>query len=257
MNDERRQILTQVAAGTMTPAEAASRLEEVDRGQAREPAGRTPASTAEISGVRVVSSFGRLIVTGDDAIDQAVAEGPHVARHENGILVIETDHSSDGDFWFGGRGGRWWEGFIGPTVTVRMNPRLQAWITSDAGSVTARNLLGPVHAEVQAGSLLIQGFTGPLDLVASAGSVRAEGTLKEGISRIRCEMGSVRVTLERDSDVRVIATTSMGKVSLDGGTAGAGKGRSWGGRQEALYGAGIASLEISAEMGSVVVGRRT
>ena len=257
MEDARREILTQVAAGTLTPTEAATRLDEVDRGQTQTPRRRLSSSAdADIRGVRVSSNFGRIVVLGDTSVDQAIAEGPHLARHENGIFVIETDENSDGDFWFGRRdGGHWWDSFRGPTVTVRINPRLEAWITADAGSVTVRNVLAPIHAEVQAGSLLIQGFAGPLDLAASAGSIRGEGSLREGSSRIRCEMGSVRLALAPDSDVRGRATATMGRVNLDNGTENRGRARRWGGHQEAIYGSGTAGLEIESEMGSVTVSR--
>jgi hypothetical protein len=196
-------------------------------------------------------------VLGDASVDQAIAEGPHVARHEDGILVIETDENYDGDFWFGRRdGGHWWDSFRGPTVTVRMNPHLETWINTDAGGVTVRNITAPIHADVQAGSLAIQGFSGPLELAASAGSIRAEGSLKVGSSRIRCEMGSVRLVLSPDSDVRVHATASLGRVILDNGTQSHGRGRSIAARQEAVYGAGNANLEIESEMGSVTVSLR-
>jgi hypothetical protein len=255
MDDQRREILTQVAAGTLTPTEAASRLDEVERGQTQAPASQlTSSAGADIRGVRVSSNFGRIIVLGDASVDQATAEGPHVARHENGIFVIETEQRSDSDFWFGHRdGGRWWNSVRGPTVTVRMNPRLEAWISADAGSVTVRDILASIHAEVQAGSLVIQGSAGPLDLAASAGSIRAEGSLREGNSRIRCEMGSIRIALAPDSDVRVSATANMGKVNLENGTAHSRGGQRWGERQEAVYGSGTASLDIESQMGSVAV----
>jgi hypothetical protein len=171
MEDVRREILAQVAAGTLTPTEAAASLDEVERGQTpAPPLSQASPSAGDIRGVRVSSNFGRIIVLGDGSVDQATAEGPHVARHEDGILVIETDEQFDGDFWFGPRdGGHWWNSFRGPTVTVRMNPHLEAWIAADAGTVTVRNILAPIHAEVQAGSLVIEGFAGPLDLATSAG----------------------------------------------------------------------------------------
>src|ERR1700682_1335864 len=257
MDDARRAILTRVAAGTLTPAEAATFLDAVERGQTPAPGSRlTSSAGSDIRGVRVSSNFGRIIVLGDASVDQATAEGPHVARQENGIFVIETEQRVDGDFWFGQRdGGSWWNSFRGPTVTVRMNPRLEAWISADAGSVTVRDVRASIHAEVQAGSLVIQGFAGPLDLAASAGSIRAEGSLREGSSRIRCEMGSIRIALTPDSDVRVSATANMGKVNLDNGTEDRGRGRRWGERQEAVYGSGTASLDIESQMGSVAVSR--
>jgi hypothetical protein len=209
-----------------------------------------------VLGVRVRSDYGRLIVLGDASVAEATAEGPHLARHEGGILVIESDQSYDGDFWFGRRdGGHWWDSLRGPTVTVRMNPHLELWFSADAGSVTVRDIRAPIHGEVQAGSLLIQGFAEPIELATSAGAIRAEGSLKAGSSRIRCEMGSVRLALTADSDVRVTAVANMGKVSLDDGTDVRGGGRSWGQRQEAVFGSGAASLDIESQMGSITVSR--
>ena len=255
MKDARREILTQVAAGTLNLTEAATRLDEVERAQTQGPDSQLGSREgADTLGVRVSSNYGRIIVLGDASVEQATVDGPHVARHENGIFVVETEERSDGDFRFGQRdGGHWWDSFRGPTVTVRMNPRLEAWITADAGTVAVRNIVAPIHAEVQAGSLAIQGFAGPLDLTASAGSIRAEGSLKEGSSRIRCEMGSIRVTLAPDSDVRVRATAAMGKLNLDNGTGNSETGRFWGGHREAVYGSGTASLDVDSEMGSVTV----
>src|ERR1700738_2826542 len=100
---------------------------------------------------------------------------------------------------------------------------------------------------------MIQRFAAPLDLAASAGSIRAEGSLREGSSRIRCEMGSIRLALTPDSDVRVSAGAGMGKITLENGTQERGRGRHWGGRQEAIYGSGTASLVIESEMGLVTV----
>jgi hypothetical protein len=257
MEDARREILSQVAAGTLTPTEAATRLDEVDRGQTRPATGPiTSSGGAEVLGVRVRSDYGRLIVLGDASVAEATVEGPHLARHENGVLVIETDQNYDGDFWFGRRdGGHWWDSLRGPTVTVRMNPHLELWVSADAGSVAVRDIMAPIHGEVQAGSLLIQGFVEPIELATSAGAIRAEGSLKAGSSRIRCEMGSVRLALGADSDVRVTAVASMGKVSLDNGTDVPGRGRSWGERQEAVFGSGAASLDIDSQMGSIMVSR--
>jgi hypothetical protein len=257
MQDARREILTQVAAGTLTPVEAASRLDEVERA-------RTEASSAAsgsvpvppIQGVRVRSDYGRVIVIGDASVAEAIAEGPHAARHEDGVLVIESDQSYGGDFQFGRRdGGHWWDGLRGPTVTVRMNPMLELWVNADAGSVNVRDIKAPIHAEVQAGSLVIQRFASPLDLATSAGAIRADGSLKTGASRIRCEIGSVRLALASDSDVRVSAFAEMGRVSLDDGSEPSGRGRGWGGRQEAVFGAGSATLDIESQMGSVTVSR--
>lgn len=254
MQDARRQILTEVAAGTLTPTEAANRLEEIERGPASSGGHDGPGVGSSIRGVRVSSSFGRVVVLGDASVDQVTVDGPHAAHQEGDLFVIEGESRFDGDFSFGRRTkGHWWDGIWDQqTVTVRMNPRLEVWVNSDAGTVTVRDIVAPIHAEVQAGSLTVQGFRGPLDLSASAGSIRGEGTLAEGTSRIRCEMGSVRIELAADSDVRVTAMTQVGRLHLDQGSDVAGPG-GWSRRQEATYGAGTAALEVESQMGSVVV----
>ena len=45
MEDARREILTQVAAGTLSPTEAATRLDEVERGQTERPVAESTTST--------------------------------------------------------------------------------------------------------------------------------------------------------------------------------------------------------------------
>ena len=65
MEDARRAILAKVAAGTMTPTEAATRLDEVERGQTQIAPSQPAASAAtDIRGVRVKSDYGRVIVLG-------------------------------------------------------------------------------------------------------------------------------------------------------------------------------------------------
>jgi hypothetical protein len=253
MSDERRAILEDVASGRMTPAEAAARFDDVER-EAHPSADAAPTG---LRGVRVRSEFGRIVVLGDATVDLATADGPHVARREGDVLVIEREQRFESDFRFGSRNvGAWWNTLREQVLTVRMNPRLEVWISTEAGSVAVRGLSAPIHAEVQAGSLDVQGFDGPVDLAASAGSIRAQGRLLAGTSTIRCEVGSIRLELASGSDVRVTASTAMGKVSLEQGLEVRGKDRALGQQKQAVYGAGTASLAIHSQMGTVTV-RRT
>src|SRR5258708_29527469 len=134
MRDTRREILTQVAAGTMTPAEAATRLDEVERAQSQAVAARVGAAAAgEIRGVRISNSYGRIVVLGDASVAQARVEGPHVARTENGLLVIGTDDSGGGNFWFGGReGGHGGGTFRWAPRRLCMNPPLAPRLSTAA-----------------------------------------------------------------------------------------------------------------------------
>jgi len=108
----------------------------------------------------------------------------------------------------------------------------------------------PIRAEVQAGTTQIDGFTEPIDLDVQAGSVRASGRLTAGHSRIQCQAGKVTVNLEPESSVRISAKTGLGRISLPGNAVYAGVGDR---TVTTQVGAGVASLAINSEMGSVQV----
>jgi hypothetical protein len=232
---DRREILSRVAAGTISPEEAAAQLD----GLGDEP------STETIHRVRIGRQFGSVEIVGDPAVREAVAEGPHQARIEGDVMVIESvaDETVSG-FAFLGMARR----FGMDRLQVRMNPELALDLDLQAGSCRVQGVTGPIKAVVQAGSATIDGFESPLTLSVQAGSVRANGWLRDGISTIACEAGSVALHLERGSSVRISADSALGKVSLPGGDAA--RGRS---TREAVVGDGLASLRINTSMGSVNV----
>ena len=234
---DRREILSRVAAGTITPEDAATQLDAITSAEkAAEPTIRT---------VRVVRRLGVLDIIGDPTVRDAVAEGPHQARVEGDAMVLEGDSAVNigGGFFFG----------IGQKdgtekLTVRLNPSLALDLQMQAGSCRVRGVEGPIHAEIQAGSATIDGFKSALDVSVQAGSLRASGCLDGGESHISCDAGSVSLNLERGSSVRISTRATMGKVELAGvGVAG---GR---GSHETIVGAGAGSLAIDANMGTVRV----
>ncbi|MEP7106111.1 MAG: hypothetical protein ABI838_09725, partial [Chloroflexota bacterium] len=191
---------------------------------------------------------------------EAVAEGPHVAEREGDTLVIRSaveDGEDTGSYFHYRRGGiriRTGQrsrlsigGIEMEPLKVRINPRLALQLESQAGSIRISGMRGPIKAGVQAGSLTIDGFRGPLDLSVQAGSLRGSGILNQGASKISCEAGSLRLHLEHGSSVRVRARSTLGKLSLgDSDTVSVG-----GGTEEMVIGAGQATLEVDASMGSV------
>lgn len=278
MQDERRAVLERVARGEISPAEAASLLEEMEAGPAperdprdwaadwAEPDATSAAGTQAVppppppgagaARIRVVRSIGTADVIGDPTVREAVADGPHVARREGDMLVIEgqDDWEMGPGFhfnWAEGRherhmrmrrrhpGGRW--GDIAP-LRVRVNPDLPLEVDASAGKLRIRGVHGPIRANVQAGSLDMTDFRSPFDLNVQAGSVNARGRLDHGASHVNCEAGGVRVVLERGSSVRVTAHTTLGKVAFDGNA-----------RSPWTIGGGEGTLDVSATMGSVRV----
>jgi hypothetical protein len=235
---DRREILSRVAAGTISPEEAASQLDLVSKDQEDTEPG--------IRRVRVIKRLGSAEVTGDPNVRDAVAEGQHRARIEGDVMIIEGEVANEPGTFIT----RSWLGFpehsSGDRLVVRVNPALALDLQVQAGSLRVNGVEGPIRADVQASSATIDGFRKPLDLTVQAGSVRATGRLDDGESRIACDAGSVNLYLERGSSVRIKAQAHLGKVVLPG-VAGAG------GAQNVSVGGGAASLLIKTNMGSVRV----
>jgi hypothetical protein len=272
MQDPRRDILAAVARGELSPEEGAARLEQLPSPSLGPATAALPPPAARsgqglepaVSAVRIVRSLGSAVIVGDPQVLEAVAEGPYVAEREGDTLVIRSAFAQGPDAGEAGGGyfsyrrggiriqtGRHSRLNIGGAeiqpLRVRMNPRLALELESQAGSTHISGVQGPIKARVQAGSLTIEGFRGPFDVNVQAGSLRGSGILDQGVSRISCEAGSVRLQLERGSSVRVRARSTLGKISLgDRDTVSVG-----GGVEEMVIGSGQATLEVDSTMGSV------
>lgn len=234
---ERREILSRVAAGTISPEEAAAQLDAINQSEGVQ---------QTIRRVRIVKRLGAAEIVGDPAVHEALAEGRHRARIDGDLMIIEGETGDEpGSFIT-----RTWLGFpehlSGDRLVVKVNPSLAIDLHVQAGSARIRGVDGPIRADVQAGSATIDGFSSPLNLTVQGGSIQATGRLAEGESRIACDAGSVNLHLQRGSRVRVNARAHMGKVSLPG-EAGAR------GAQDVTIGDGTASLAIETNMGSVKV----
>lgn len=251
--EARRQIIAQVAAGTLSPEEAAARLDE---GPQDNPAGalvsvaERPGPAAPARTVCVSISLGQVSVVGDPAIREAVAEGAHTARHDGDRLVIEGDPLNANGFTFGNSRG-WLKNhpWKNPLV-VRMNPALALEVVVQGGQASVRGVHGAIRAEVHAGAISVADFESPIDLDVEAGAVKASGRLNGGTSSIKCDAGSVNLELRQGSSLRVAAKSELGHVKLEG--------NDWrtephteGGGESAVLGAGEASLNVEVNIGAV------
>ena len=234
---DRREILSRVASGTLSPEEAATQLDAIDTEQ------RQPESS--IRKVRIARQLGSFEIVGDPSVRDAVAEGQHHVRIDGDTMVFEGWGSGGpGGFVFGfGRN------LANDRLLVRMNPALALDVQVQAGDCSVRGVRGPIRAEVQAGSATIDGFASAVDFSVRAGDLRATGRLDGGDSRIACQAGSVTLHLERGSSVRIKARSSLGDIDLPGGrTQTDAKGT-----DEVVVGDGAASLAIRSTIGSVRV----
>jgi SHOCT-like protein len=243
MNDQRREILNQVASGRITAEEGAARLEALESEAAAADAIPTQATTpsAGIRQVTVNSRFGNTEIVGDPTVATAVADGPHRARQEGDAMVIDQSLLSGETTFEFNRSRISIPGFnTRDKLIVRMNPALALRMRVQAGNVTIRGVRGPITSDVQAGNCIVDGFAGPVNLMVSAGNLEASGRLDGGSSAIRCQMGEVKVNLDRTSNVRIAAHTTMGKVDIEG-------------VRDQVVGTGAGTLDISCTMGDVTV----
>lgn len=242
MNDPRREILNQVAAGTLTAEEGAARLAALE----------TPAEAAThrptpierpVRLVNVITRFGNTEVIGDPSVAFAVAEGPHKARQDGDTMVIEQSPITDDTaFEFNRPYARISiPGFdFHRNLVVRMNPALALRSKVQAGNLSIEGVKGPVSTDVQAGNCTVSGFAGPITLSVAAGNIEASGRLDGGESSVRCQMGEVKVRLDKTSNVRIHARTTMGEVST-------------GGIKDRILGSGAGILDVKCTMGNVSV----
>jgi hypothetical protein len=234
---ERREILSRVAAGTISPEEAASQLDAINADERL--------AESSIRTVRVVRQLGSFEIIGDPSVRDAVAEGPHHARIEGDVMVFEGGTSDGpGGFMFGlGRN------LLRDAVLVRMNPALGLDVQVQAGDCRVRGVEGPIRARVQAGSATIDGFASAVDFTVNAGDLQATGRLDSGDSRIACKMGNASLHLERGSSVRIRSRSSLGDIELPDRSHRAGGTRT----EDFIVGDGAASLAIETTLGSVKV----
>lgn len=235
---DRREVLSRVAAGTISPEEAATQLDSISQDEAvAEPAVRK---------VRIERQLGSLEVVGDPTVREAVAVGPHQARIDGDVMVFEGPGVAalGGGFFFGIGGSDGTD-----KLMVRLNPALALDLQLQAGNCRVTGVEGPIRAEIQAGSAAIEGFKSELNVSVQAGSLKASGRLDGGESRIVCDAGSVNLNLERGSSVRIRSRANMGKVELPGAPGAPPNSAS----QEVTIGDGAGSLTIESHLGSVKV----
>jgi hypothetical protein len=251
--DAIQELLRAVAAGSISPEEAATRMAQLQQ---------TAVSVQEMP-VRVIRVTGLVHPTkivGDPLVKDVAVQGPHQAARDGDAMVVTGMPQSEEGGWFSFR----WPDKIpfgqgagsNPLhpVLIRMNPQLPLEVEMAAGLLTVEGIRGPIKADIQAGSAKVEGFSEAIDLNVTWGTVSVRGLLDSGASRIRCEAGTVKVRLEKGSSVRVVARSTLGKVTLPGDAAGLTGGWTMGGEvHEATIGDGAGHLEIEATTGAVWV----
>jgi len=249
MKDLQREILSQFAAGTLTAEEGAARLQALET-EPTVPSAARPSPTSDtttgVRQVRVVARLGNTEIIGDPGVSYAVAEGPHKARQDGDTMLIEQSPLDDEvSFEFSPPPGRIRIPRIdlGGKLIVRMNPALPLAAKTQAGNLRIGGVQGAIAAEVQARNCDIVEFGGPLNLKVTAGNISARGRLDSGASTIRCQMGEVRLVLDRTSSVRIRARTTMGEIAFENVEAAGGN--------DLTIGSGAGTLDCDCTMGTI------
>lgn len=269
-----REILEEVAAGRLDPADAAKLLDEASDASPEAPAHASteagtaeliegtpipaqPPMVAEITRVLVRATSRRVRILADPSVATVAIDGPHTVRREGSTLVVagETEIVPTDDAFTLLAGGRWREvadrfqhGFGQDLeLKVRVRPDLAVGVEVIAGSLQVTDARALDHVRVTAGSLRITGAESPLDLLVQAGSAQIETRQVHGRSRLRCESGSMQLTLVEGSDVRVRSDVQLGRFVTEPERRGRDRNR------DLVLGTGAAEIDVEVVMGSVTV----
>lgn len=208
---------------------------------------RRTSSARGVDHISVRAVGRRVRIVGDPSVATASAEGPHVLRRNGATLEV----TSDGEL------GPSLDGFsilrpprsiddlrslgLGKELFLRVNPNIIVDAEVTAGSLTTERVpyLGKVR--VTAGSANLTGVAETNDVLVQAGQAIVKGRFTTGRSRLRCESGSLVVTLDEGSNVTVRGEAQLGKVNWGEGHAGQ--------LDEYVLGNGSARLDLGVVMG--------
>ena len=199
---------------------------------------------------------GRIEVVGWDESKVSI-EATKRAGSERALREIEIDiDENDGNVrvrtryqrprFFGG------SGRVDYLVKVPRTARVE--IENVNGRVEVRGVSAAVEAKTVNGSVEVQDATGAVEATAVNGSVEASLTRldPEGESKLRTTNGSVRLTLPRDANADIEASTVNGGVGCDFELENGRKSRR---RIEGRIGTGGARFDLAAVNGSVNIDR--
>jgi hypothetical protein len=258
MGDDLHDLLTRVASGEVSPADAADRLRDLPSDDDA-PAAPAPPAAARVARVAIRSEGVRLTVVADPTVAEAVALGRHRLRREDGVLHVDTgaaavdgyavDGSSTLPRWLA-----WLPQGGGERVTVRVNPALPVSIDALGSMVEVRGLQGGLTASASGATLIALDVAGPLDIRAVTAKVFVRARLDGGDSTIATELSRVDLRLLPGSDVRVAVDAELGAASILG--ADVPSSRSADGLRASashVVGAGTGSVTVTARLGKAEV----
>lgn len=220
------------------------------------PAAGGAVTPQRITRVQVRATSRRVVVVGDPSVATVAVNGQHTVRRDGAMLHITGESElvpSDGAFVLlaGGR----WRDFASRLqnpgqlldLHVRVNPELAVGAEVIAGSLQVDHVPALDHVRVTAGSLRVRGLQSAVDLLVQAGSAQVETRQLAGHSRMRCESGSLQLTLLDGSDVRIRSDVQLGRFRTVPERTGRDRDR------DIVLGTGAAEIEAEVVMGDITV----
>lgn len=255
-----REILERVAAGELDPTEAARLLDQAE-GTGAEPQVSAPSAGSaltapQITRVQVRGTSRRVRIVGDPSVATVAVDGQHTVRRDGSTLYVTGESElvpTDGAFTL--LAGRRWHEIadrfqnVGQDLElrVRVQPGLSVGAEVIAGSLQVDDVPALDHVRVTAGSLRVSGLESPVDLLVQAGSAQVETRQIGGRSRMRCESGSLQLTLAEGSDVRVRSDVQLGRFTTEPERRARERDR------DVVLGTGAAEIDVEVVMGNVTV----
>ena len=187
-------------------------------------------------------------------MSEFAVDGPHQVRRDGSTLHIagDTEPLPTGDTFVLLSGGRFREVAdriqrgVGQNVemTVRVRPDIAVGAEVIAGSLHVEGVRALDHVRVTAGSLRVRDAEAPLDVLVQAGSAQIATRQTRGRSRVRCESGSLTLTLLDGTDARVRHDVQLGRFVTQPERRA---------DRDLVVGTGAAEIAVEVVMGSVTV----
>jgi hypothetical protein len=251
MSQDMESVLKRVASGELTPEEALELLDQQSgkadepiqpsQNNAAEPAPVTGATSSEpifgtpgtpmtprtaiplpagLQRLKVNSSYRSLEIVGDPEVAQALVTGEHSVQLQDGVMVVTTPGPWDSDneaplFSFSAlpRTLNWIRSWRDRRVRIRVNPAIPLELDLTGVELNLSGMTGVLTARINASAAKLDHIKGAIDLQTFSASLKGSVVIL-GNSQLVSESSSVRLTLAAGSDVRVEATSRMGRLNL-------------------------------------------
>lgn len=256
MSDEIRDLLEAVASGKVNPEDATEQLKTL---KADLPEGASDEEPLKpLRQIMVRGTAIKLKIIGDPTVTEAVADGIHTMTRSGDALIINSgpqrgEFSTDAPkspfmSWVSQMVDR--VPTAAQTLTVRVNPNLHIRALVIGSTLDLTGARAGASLGIEAGSAEISDGFGPLIMDVASGSAKVDWTFA-GDSKIKAEMGSVKINVNPASDVTIVGESSLGQTTITGAGTNESTSHEDSIITPVVIGKGTGSLSLLSRMGSI------